>query len=150
MLQFGRPWCTLSHVFKMRHVDTIIRIHPKYIDPKGCFKRWSKVARRRNLNYLIGGEQKFVLWACSSEAVLQRRMPSKGLCPPKCLHDNTFWDVWRQEFLLSTKSLGKMRMETRTMVKKRNYGTKSFSSQLKIWGVWATISRLVGHRVKQP
>jgi hypothetical protein len=80
---------------------------------------------------------------------LYRRPSPKGKCPPKCLHGNTLWEIRHQNFLLSTKSLDKTRMETRTMVERRNYGAKSFSSRLKIWRVWATASRLVGHRMKR-
>ena len=74
------------------------------------------------------------IWLVESKSLFFRpshgRMSPKGEHPPKCLYDNTFWEFWFQEFLLSTKSLGKTRMETRTMVERRNYGAQSFSSRL--------------------
>ena len=107
---------------------------------KGCFTWWPKVERRRNSNNLIGGEWKFVLWA---------------FCRPKenayqIIMVALFWEFWRQRFLLSTKSLGKTRIETQIVIERRNYSAKSFFFWLNIWGVWATASLLVGHHIKQP
>jgi hypothetical protein len=75
---------------------------------------------------LNGGKQKFVFWAFTREGVAQRRKSSKM---PTWQH---FLRVFVPKFLFSTKSLGKMRMETQTMVEKKNYGAKGFSSWLKI------------------
>jgi hypothetical protein len=58
---------------------------------KGHFILWLSVERTRDFSNLIGEEQKFVRLAFVLKA--------NGQWPPKCLHGNTFWKFWRQEFV---------------------------------------------------
>jgi hypothetical protein len=48
-----------------------------------------------------------------------KRPKSKREYPPKCLHSSTFVNFGAKNWL--NKSLGKTRMETQTMVERRNF-----------------------------
>jgi hypothetical protein len=134
----------------VKHLRQFYYYYSKYLNIVKC---WEIRAASHN-GWRLRGEGIPIIWLVKSKSLSfgpsHGRRSFKGECPPKCLHGNTFWEFWRQKFLPSTKSLGKTRMKTQTMIKRRNYGAKSFSSWLKIWGVWTTASRLVGHHMKWP
>jgi hypothetical protein len=57
---------------------------------EGHFILQPSVEWTRDSSNLIGAKQKFVRSTFTLKANGQR--------PPKCLHDRTFWEFWRQEF----------------------------------------------------
>jgi hypothetical protein len=46
---------------------------------------------------------------------------------PKCLHGNTFWEFWYQEFFQWKKILSAIFMETQILFKQKNFSFQTYT-----------------------